>query len=119
VKRNASAAIAGALVTIAIPYGWIIAASAIYCAGAGRSDLFVWPFTQWLDVLPDWRANWWVSLWVFIGAVVPTIGIGLAAAATTLILKRTRQRAQVYGKTDWASRRQMDKANISTSRTPF
>jgi hypothetical protein len=50
---------------------------------------------------------------------VPAIGIGLAAAATTLILKRTRQRAQVYGKTDWASRRQMDKANISTSRTPF
>jgi hypothetical protein len=117
--RNAFAALAGALATIAIPYGWITAASAIYCAGVARSDLFVSPFTQWLDVLPYWRANWWVTLWVIIGAAVPTAAM-LAIAYVALILRRRNtSTAAVYGKTNWASRRQMDKSKISSSRKPF
>lgn len=59
----------------ATAYLWIVAASNIYCAGIGRVDLFVFPFTQWLQIAPDWRANWWITLWVVVSAGIPTLAV--------------------------------------------
>jgi type IV secretion system protein VirD4 len=79
--RNRLAALAGALTMIAIPYAWLAAASDIYCAGIGRLDLFVFPFTQWIQVAPYWRLNWWMTLWVVLSAAVPPFVVGLAVFA--------------------------------------
>jgi type IV secretory pathway TraG/TraD family ATPase VirD4 len=117
--RKLLAAIGGGVAALAVPYGWIVTASAIYCAGVGRPALFASPFTQWLDVLPSWRANWWVTLWVVLGAAVPTAAMAAIAHVAVIVWRRNAGTTAVYGKTNWASRRQMGKANISTSRRPF
>jgi hypothetical protein len=115
--RNVASAVGGGLAVPAIPYVWLVGASNIYCMGIGRPDLFVFPFTQWLQVAPYWRLNWWMTLWVIVAAAAPTIVLGLAA----IIMARRcmRPAPQVYGATKWASRGEMNGGNISTDRTPF
>lgn len=79
--RNGAAALAGGLASVAIPYAWLVVASDIYCAGIGRLDLFVFPFTQWLQVAPYWRLNGWLTLWVVVSAAAPPFVAGLAVLA--------------------------------------
>jgi hypothetical protein len=114
--RNAAAALGGGLVVIVTPYLWVAGASNIYCAGIGRLDLFVFPFTQWLIVAPYWRMNWWVTLWVVVAAAAPTFVLGLCAFAAK---RRFSNARLIYGKTDWATRSQMKAGNISTRKRPF
>jgi hypothetical protein len=115
-RRNIVAAIGGGVAILAAPCLWLAAASAIYCAGIARPDLFVFPFTQWLDVLPYWRANGWTTLWVGVSAAAPTLLI----VATVIGLARLRStRSPVYGKTEWATPRQMAAGKIEATRKPF
>ena len=99
-----------------LAYGWIAAASAIYCAGTGKLGLFRFPFAQWAAAAPWWRLNGTMMLWVCTAAVIPTLllivcGLGLVRLRTV--------RAEVYGKTTWASRQQMKGGGVSTSGRPF
>jgi hypothetical protein len=88
---------------------WIVGASDIYCNGIGRPDLFVFPWDQWLQVLPYWRANWWVTFWVVVSAAMPTAIFGLSRF---LWLKRRQSGGPVYGKTQWATPQEMASSNI-------
>src|SRR5271166_5927087 len=68
---------------VAVPCVWTAGASAILCGGLDKSDLFVWPYTQWLQAAPWWRSDRWLALWVCISAAIPTAvlllcGYGLA-----------------------------------------
>lgn len=105
---------------VAVPAGWVVAASAIYLSAVGRRDLFVWPFDQWLGVAPYWgRSNWYASLLITASAAAPTAAMLAIAYVAVIVWRRNAGTTAVYGKTKWASRRQMDKANISTARRPF
>jgi hypothetical protein len=52
-----------ALVAPVLGYGWIAAASAIYCAGTGKLNLLRFPFVQWAEAAPWWRLNGTMTLW--------------------------------------------------------
>ena len=106
-RRNLLAAVAGGLATIAIPYAWVATASAIYCSGIGRAELFGPPFTQWIQVLPYWSTNWWVMFWVIIAAVGATGLIGLILIICLGLSRGLRQAKSLYGLTGWATTRQM------------
>jgi hypothetical protein len=106
-----------AAAAIVLPWGWLTAASAIFCAGTGKIALFRFPFVQWAEAAPWWRLNGTMTLWVSIAAVIPSLfllvcGLGLFRA-------RRVGRSEVYGQTEWASRRQMKAGHISASRRPF
>jgi len=63
---------------IAATAGWIASSSAILCAGLGKSDLFVFPFDQWLEAAPWFhRSNWWVETWIIVSAAIPTAVLAL------------------------------------------
>ena len=106
-RRNLLATVAGGLATIAILYAWVATASAIYCAGIGRAELFVAPFTQWIQVLPYWSTNWWVMFWVVIAAIGATGLIGLIIIIFIALFRGLRQAKSLYGLTGWATTRQM------------
>ena len=41
---------------------WMVTASLLLCTLGHRMDAFVWPYDQWLDAAPHWRANWLMTL---------------------------------------------------------
>jgi len=101
-----------------LAYGWIVAASAIYCAGTGKMALFQFPFTQWIQAAPYWRLNWWMTLWVSISGGLPTLL--LIVCAFGMVRHHWRNRpSEIYGKTEWADQRDMKAGNISANRRPF
>ena len=100
-----------------LPYAWLVGASYVYCSGIGHPELFAAPFTQWLEVLPYWNLNWWITLWMAVSALAPTIVLGLSALI--LVQRHRRSVSQVYGKTEWASHREMKAGSISTGSKPF
>lgn len=107
-RRNALALIGGAAV-VALPYLWLVVASAIYCAGIGRQDLFVWPFDQWLQVAPYWRSNWWITLWLVVSAAAPTF---VLSVCTVLLFRSYRRAGSLYGKTAWATPKDMARGGL-------
>jgi type IV secretion system protein VirD4 len=63
---------------VAIPTLWLLCASLIWSGGTGTPYRVLgwWNATQW------WRANWWTTLWIALGAAIPTVylllmGVGL------------------------------------------
>lgn len=98
------------LASIPIAAGaWIAVASKIYCSGIGRPDLFAFPWDQWIQVLPYWRANWWVTLWVVVSAALPTLLFG---SPIYLWLRRRITSQPIYGRTRWATKREMTDSKI-------
>lgn len=57
---------------VVVPAGWMAAASAIYCAGTEKMALYRFPFTQWAEAAPWWRYTWNTTVWVAVGAIIPT-----------------------------------------------
>jgi hypothetical protein len=105
---------------IAVPCGWLASASAIYCAGSGKMALFRFPFAQWAVAAPWWRYSWDVTLWVGLGAAVPTAVLLLCGFGMGRHWWLNRKSARpVYGKTEWATRQQMDKGGIVSRDRPF
>jgi type IV secretion system protein VirD4 len=113
--------ILGALAVIVLLYGWIVAASALFCLVAGDWAYYVFPYDQWLYVVPYYAANWYMTVCVIVSAVIPTIALGVIAK----LLWRTfrwRRRHLVsgadqpiqrggtdnHGHAAWATRQQLD-----------
>jgi len=59
-------------VCLAAPLGWVVSASWLYLSFVGRRDLFVFPFTQWIDAAPYFAATAWMKVYVIGSAVIPT-----------------------------------------------
>jgi type IV secretion system protein VirD4 len=74
-------------ITAGAGYGWLFLASAVWCAGTGRPLQF--PFLQWWEATVWWRANWWVTLWLVLGAAAPTVL--LASILVALGVARSRK----------------------------
>jgi type IV secretion system protein VirD4 len=67
------AAIIGA---IAVAWVWLAAASALPLAVLGLWDDFRFPWWQWaVGALTFPSLNWWVKLWIIVGALVPSAAI--------------------------------------------
>ena len=108
---------------VVAPFGWLAGASAIFCYGTGKMDLYRFPFLQWVEAAPWWRLSGWITLWVCVSAAIPSLAL-LAVIALMVRFGRTaalrRQRVRpVYGETGWATKPEMNAGSIATSRRPF
>lgn len=116
-KKITGAAVAMSIVGALI--AWSIAASAIWCSGynvACRQD--EWPLLQWWFVLPDWQHNWWVSTWLALSGLIPTMAL-VTIGIMYLSLRRRKGQDEVYGKTDWSDANKMCSNGVTTKRRPF
>jgi type IV secretion system protein VirD4 len=85
--------------TPAIPivaYAWLAAASAIYLSVAQRWDLYVFPYTQWLQAAPWWRYRPMVTAMVVGSAAAPTLFL-LAIAVLAFRAPRRKLAAPLGG----------------------
>lgn len=95
---------------------WIVSASFLYCLLSRHTDQFVFPFDQWLEVVPNWTINGWTKAYVVISAAVPLIIVFLLCRAH---LGKLKQKAGLYGTTGWASDKNMQTSGIRSKRSPF
>jgi hypothetical protein len=102
---------------VMVAYGWIAAASAIYCWGRGILDLYTFPWVQWAVAAPWFNFNDGVRLWLILGAIPPT-GL-LALLALVWVRNRSRSAPKVYGETSWANRTDMAGGGISSTQRPL
>lgn len=107
-----------AALVVIVPAAWSVAASAIYCAGTGRMELFVFPYTQWLQAAPWWRYSLVVGLWVFISAALPTLALLLCAAVAFRRYRRLG-RQPLYGDSTFAGAAEQRQGSIKQSRSAF
>jgi hypothetical protein len=96
---------------------WSAAASALWCYGTGVCRPGEWPLLQWWFVAPFWRENWYVTLWVVVSALAPTIGTLFAAWAAWMWFRR-KPKPPLHGETQWDKQARPQGA-ISTTRRPF
>lgn len=107
-------AVAAVLVAV---LGWSAAASAIWCAGTDVCPVGEWPLLQWWFVVPYWRENWFVALWIGFGAFFPSVVVLLMIwAAWTLSRRKTN--VPLHGDTGW-DKEERQKGAMSTNRSPF
>jgi hypothetical protein len=71
-------ALAAATALTALPAAWLGAASYGFCALQNRTDIFVFPYTQWLDaaryVWPlRWQMGWEIEAKIVAAAAMPTL----------------------------------------------
>lgn len=116
ISPRTAAIMAGA---VAAPFGWVFVASNIYCNGIDRPDLFLPPFTQWLQVAPYWRVNWWTTLWVVISAAAPTFFLAVLVWWLVSLRRGRAGRPNLYGSTGWASPAEMRRGGIELEKDPF
>ena len=68
--RTLILAIVGTMLAAA---AWVVTASALYLWFiGGRFDLFVFPYDQWIEVLPWWNRTGWMEIYVIGSAAVPS-----------------------------------------------
>ena len=106
-----------AVLGVVVAYGWIAAASAIYCWGRGILNLYTFPWVQWAVAAPWFNFNDDVRLWLILGAIPPT-GL-LALLALVWVRNRPRPAPKVYGETSWADRTDMAGGGISSTKRPL
>ncbi len=111
--RARLAAIAALAVMLA--YGWVAAASAIYCWGRGILDLYTFPWWQWAVAAPWFNFRNDVRLWLILGAIPPTLV--LALLVLVWVKNRPQPKPKVYGETKWADRKGMTGAGISSTKS--
>ena len=81
--------------TILGAWGWLALASAIYCKLTSKAELLLFPYMQWAEAAPWWRANWFMTACVVISAGIPTL---LLAAGTVITWRiRHRRKLVLYG----------------------
>ena len=102
----------GLIILSGAPLVWLVAVSAFLSSMAHVP--FEW--NLWWKRLDWWNANWWCDVLIVGSAVTPTIIVALLLVAAAALTLRSRRQQAVYGKSGWASREQMDKGGISTSR---
>jgi hypothetical protein len=98
-------------------YGWIAAASAIYCWGRGILDLYTFPWVQWAVAVPWFNFDDSVRFWLILGAIPPS-GL-LALLALVWVSNRSRPAPKVYGETGWANRTDMAGGGITSTQRPL
>jgi hypothetical protein len=114
------AAIVAAAVPLAL-YAWVVASSAIYCGMASVRnpfiwDLFVFPYTQIIDVWPKRNGNWLLMLIVWSSAALP----GALAAIVAVLWWRYRwPNRPLYGNAQFADQRAMRKGGMRLDKSPF
>lgn len=106
-------------VIVGLPCAWVVAASALYCELAGKMDLFRFPYWQWVEAEPYWRLSQRMTLFVWGSAAAPTLVVliclfGLVRHWWTE--GRHNPSKTVYGKTEWADRKQMRGRDIAASK---
>ncbi len=72
-----------------IAIAWLLCASEVWSTGTD-SPYSAW---AWWDALEWWEDDWWVTLWIALGAFIPTIFVALFVAGTVQWL-RLRGRVQ-------------------------
>ncbi len=72
-----------------IAIAWLLCASEVWSTGTD-SPFSMW---AWWDALEWWEDDWWVTLWIALGAFIPTIFVALFVAGTVQWL-RLRGRVQ-------------------------
>ena len=106
------------VVTGAVVFGawaWLVIASLVYCSLTGKRDLLAFPYVQWAEAAPWWRANWLMTVCVTASAVAPTL---LAVALGAIVWRvRKSRRPALYGRSAWASDAAMHSGGVRQSRT--
>ena len=92
-------ALMAATALAAIPVAWMAGAGYGLCALQNRTDLFVWPYLQWLDaaryVWPlRWQMGWEIEAKIVGAAVLPTL-VALAIGAVAWKARRRSPRRLV------------------------
>jgi hypothetical protein len=95
------------ILLILIPVGWIVAASAIFCWGTDKMSLYRLPYMQWLQAAPYWLLNPWMTLWICVSAVIPTLVTALILLTIVQSMRSRRRQSKVYGEQTWARPDQM------------
>ena len=80
---------------------WMVTASLLLCMLGHRMDAFVWPYDQWLDAAPHWRANWLMTLGIVFSAAMPTVVL-LAVGVWIVRMRIGRKPRALYGDSGWA-----------------
>jgi hypothetical protein len=105
------------LLLLAMAYGWVVAASALYLTVADKFDLFQYPYMQWIQAAPYWRYDPWMTAYVVGSAAIPTVVVGLCLFG--LVRHQRNRRPAIYGETQWATPQQRNANGISTKSRPF
>jgi heme/copper-type cytochrome/quinol oxidase subunit 2 len=96
-------------------WAWLVIASLVYCSLTGKRDLLAFPYSQWAEAAPWWRANWLMTVCVTASAVLPTL---LAVALGVIVWRfRRARRPALYGRSAWAGDAAMRAGGVRQSRT--
>lgn len=102
-----------------VPWLWLVAASALYCALAGKMALFRWPWMLWLSAAPYWHQNWFMTVCVLFSALVPTFVLGLIGFGFASRRREELARPALYGTTGWANDAEMKAGGIRIEKSPI
>jgi hypothetical protein len=106
------------VVTAAAMFGawaWLAIASLVYCSLTGKRDLLAFPYAQWAEAAPWWRANWLMTVCVTASAIAPTL-LAVALGAIVWRLRKARRPA-LYGRSAGAGVAAMRAGGVRQSRT--
>ena len=96
-------------------WAWLVIASLVYCSLTGKRDLLAFPYAQWAEAAPWWRANWLMTVCVTVSAAAPTL-LAVALGAIVWRLRKARRPA-LYGRSAWAGDAAMRAGGLRQSRT--
>jgi hypothetical protein len=91
--------IVGSVIVAAL--GWVVTTTLMLCLMNSRADLFVWPFTLWIETAAHWGIiGWKLRGTVVLAALLPTLClIGIVVGLTR---RRIGQPRSLYGDSGWA-----------------
>lgn len=113
--------------TAATLVAWLAGSSFVYCLGTGHREMFVFPYTQWVedafvvDSMRRWGHSYdeWLHhplIWFsFSGLVCTLIALGLLWQ----IWSRSRPAETPFGAQEWADEAHMRKHGIRFDRNPL
>jgi hypothetical protein len=114
--KKTGAAVAGAILTFV---AWNVLASAIICWMSDKMDLFVFPWWQWWQCAPRLGNSIWGSVEIVASAAVATMLFGAIGVRLWPMLRGYVRQPKIWGTTNFADRRDMDRGGIKTKRKLF
>jgi hypothetical protein len=127
VNRVGLRLLAGAAALIAGGWAWTAGASYIYLHGMGTLDYFEFPYNQIYEVIgyiwdngaPHGLIGVKVGIYLFLAIVAPLMPILLGISLWWRSVTDSMRRPVLYGKTGWATIRQMKQRAINRRKDPF
>lgn len=111
------------LAPVAAAWIWSATASGIYLASIGFLSEFKAPWLQWWIALhyaiKDGWTGWttiYVWFWLIASGAVPSLLLG---ACAVLWSRKRKSGMELYGKSSWATQRDMAPSSIRTDRSAF